>query len=74
MLKRASNALFKAHRVAEKNLVQPQVLSLAVRNVLKYPAFSSLPKYNHKILNLTSFTRQNFACNFSPLSIYPHSF
>jgi pyruvate dehydrogenase E2 component (dihydrolipoamide acetyltransferase) len=61
MLKRASNALFKAHRVAEKNLVQPQVLSLAVRNVLKYPAFSSLPKYNHKVLNLTSFTRQNFA-------------
>jgi len=72
MLKRASNALFKAHRVAEKNLIQPQAISLALRNALKYPAFSSLPKYNHKVLNLTSFSRQNFACNSCPLSIFPH--
>jgi len=61
MLKRATNALFKVHRVAEKNLIQPQAVSLALRNALKYPAFSTLPKYNHKVLNLNSYTRQNFS-------------
>ena len=62
MLKRSLKAASKFQKVAESTLFKQQALSIALRNAQKFPNFSSFPKYNHKVMTLNSFTRQNFAC------------